>query len=110
MGNNRRISTVNHLVHCIVREHAIVVLSENCKIGRWRLQFFADRAIAFCIDAVARRTTRQIFRSADINMLSRCARTKSEDRSGDYQPFDRSRFRIARSLHRRRFQRVPFAA
>ena len=83
MAGDRRISSVNHLVHRIVREHAIVVLGENCQIGRGRLQLFANWAIAFCVDAVACRTTGLILRSTYIDILSRCARTKSDDGIGN---------------------------
>ena len=95
MAANCRISSVNYFVHRIVRKHAVIVLGENRQISRACLQLFTDWSVAFCVDAVACRTTGLIFRFAYIDILSRCARVKSDDRIDNYQPLELSRFHNA---------------
>jgi len=81
---DRRISSINHLVHRIVRKDAVIVLGENSEISRASLQFFAYWAVAFCVHAVACRTTGLIFFTAvvytwlrnDEDFLERYARAQ----------------------------------
>ena len=75
-----------------------MVLGENSQISRRRLQIFAYRSGAFCVNAVACRTTRLVFHLSYVDILSRRACTKSDNRVGNYQPFESSRFHNAVSL------------
>ena len=46
---DRRISPINYLVHHLVRKNSVIVLSENCEVGRGTLEFFAEWSVAFCL-------------------------------------------------------------
>ena len=97
MAGDRRISSIDHLVHHLVRKHAVIVLGENCEVGRTCLQFLADWSVAFGV--VACRATRLVFDFANIAVLSRRGPSKSDDRSADHQPFEHNHFCF---LHPRR--------
>jgi len=58
--------------------------SKDCQISGVRLQLRANWTVPFCINAVARRTTGLILRFAFHDILSRCARTRSDDCTGNY--------------------------
>ena len=79
-----RSSSINYLINRINRKHAIIFFSENCQISRAYFQFLADWTITFGVDAMTRRATRLIFCLANIDYLSRCVRTKRDDRIGKY--------------------------
>lgn len=64
-----------------------------------RLQFFADRTVPFRVSAVARRTTGLILDFTHVVILSRGARNKTDDRTGNHQPLHQGGLRKAIELH-----------